>query len=88
MINAKDIYVLKGLMKNIIELCEKVGVSLEHEDCHGSFVFTHYNVKANEHFLDALTDIQDTELEPCDQCNGSGVYYLNDEPQQCICIGG
>ena len=53
----------------------------------------------NDHYLQALLAQRATPsagggyaaeaktAESCDECNGSGVYWLDDKPQLCICIG-
>ncbi len=32
------------------------------------------------------TKLQETELGKCDECQGTGVYYIDGKPQKCICL--
>ena len=58
-----EVPAIDSFIEEVIEVCKKHGFSISHEDGHGGFQITKYNVRDADWLMDASDDTEDITFE-------------------------
>ena len=68
-----EVPAIDSFIEEVIEVCKKHGFSISHEDSHGGFLITKYNVQYADWLMNASDDTEDITFEEYSRFDETGL---------------